>query len=163
MAIRSLVMQLYLKNGDVQSHLDVLFTSCDKEKRQPSVDALCETFQSMVHQAGEVYIVLDALDECRTLKEYQTGGLLPWIQSLISQQVNVHLFATSRQEHSIASTIESWVCHRDFVAIQAQVSEDISSYVHARVREYCGLKRWYSRPEVQDEIEAVLKKQANGM
>jgi hypothetical protein len=36
----------------------------------------------MINQAQEIYIVLDALDECRTRKGPLSEGLLAWIQSL---------------------------------------------------------------------------------
>ncbi|KND89507.1 Ankyrin repeat domain-containing protein 50 [Tolypocladium ophioglossoides CBS 100239] len=164
-ALHSLIIQLCRKNNNVQRHLDLLYDSCQQGRQQPSFDSLCKTFQNMVQQAGSVFIVLDALDECQTRKAYPTGGLLPWIQSLVdSQQTNVHLFVTSRSEQDIKSAIETWARNQDIIHIKSDlVADDISAYIHARVRQNEGLKRWQSRPEVQDEIEAVLEEKANGM
>lgn len=165
-ALSSLVVQLYCKNGSTQRHLDLLYDSCDKGKTQPSVDVLYATFQNMLQQAGEVHVALDALDECETRNEYPAGGLLPSMEALAtSQQTNVHLLVTSRPEQDIKSSIESWARNQDIIPIQSErVADDIGAYIKARVRDTKGpLKRWQSMPEVQDEIETLLLKKANGM
>lgn len=119
----------------------------------------------MVQQAGEIWIVLDALDECLTQKGNPDEGLLSWIESIrISQQINVHIHATSRPEQDIQLAIERWAHKQDIIPIQSDlVAEDIRAYVHARVRQYEGLSRWKSRPDVQDEIESTLTQKAHGM
>lgn len=162
--VRSLTSQLYRRES-VQRHLHSLYSSCEDGKRQPSVDSLCKTFQDMIQQVGEVWIVLDALDECQIRKEYPVGGLLPWIEHLLgSQQTNVHLLVTSRPEQDIKSAIGNWAREQDIVPIQSGlVAEDIRAYVHTRVRKHQGLSRWQSRPEEQGEIEAALTEKANGM
>ena len=118
----------------------------------------------MVEQAGEVWIVLDALDECQMQKGYQAEGILSWIGNLQSSRMGLHLLVTSRPEQVIKSTIEKWACNEDIIPIQSSlVNGDICAYIHARVREYPGLHRWKSRPEVQSEIEAALIEKADGM
>lgn len=119
----------------------------------------------MVREAEGLWMVLDALDECPTRAEYPAGGLLPWIQSLNSSQINIHLIVTSRPEQDIEASIKSWARDQDIIPIQSDlVREDISAYVHARVREHGTLsKRWCTRPNMQDEIEIALTEKANGM
>lgn len=162
--VRSLTSQLYRRES-VQRYLHSLYCYYEDGKRQPNIDSLCKTFQDMVQQVGEVWIVLDALDECQTRKEYPAGGLLPWIEHLLgSQQTNVHLLVTSRPEQDIKLAIETWARKQDIVPIQSDlVAEDIRAYIHTRVRKHQGLSRWQSRPEVQENIEATLTKKANGM
>lgn len=75
-AVRLLITQLFVKRGDVQTLVDSLYSSCENGRRQPSIHELCKTFQDMVQQAGEVWIILDALDECQTRKGYSAEGLL---------------------------------------------------------------------------------------
>ncbi|OAQ60405.1 nacht and ankyrin domain-containingprotein [Purpureocillium lilacinum] len=82
-ALRSLVIQLYRKNKDTQENLDLLFASSETGKQQPSVHSLCNTFAAMAEQAGEVNIILDALDECRLQDDYRTEGLFPWMRSFV--------------------------------------------------------------------------------
>ncbi|RYP68914.1 hypothetical protein DL771_006403 [Monosporascus sp. 5C6A] len=88
--VRSLTYQLYHRQ-DVQHHLDLLYSSCGNGKSQPSIDQLCKTLQHMIQQAGEVWIVLDALDECPTRQQHPDGGLLAWIQDRHGSKTNARV------------------------------------------------------------------------
>jgi Cdc6-like AAA superfamily ATPase len=165
--IRSLISQLYHKRKNTQKSLDFLFSSCKEDgNRQPSCESLCKVFLQMIDQAQEIYIVLDALDECRTRKGPLSEGLLAWIQNLLDlEQRNVHLLVTSRPEHDIELVLRKLVqSDEDIVPIQSNlIEDDIRSYVHTRVRMGNGLKRWRSRLDVLDEIQRVLMEKAQGM
>ncbi|KAI8624181.1 ankyrin repeat-containing domain protein [Xylariaceae sp. FL1651] len=165
MMLRSFVSQLYNQNKNVRNHLDMLYSSYNQGKHQPSSESLHAAFRDMIQQAGEIWIVIDALDECNKRHEYPAGGLLSWIQSLQGHQPNIHLLVTSRPEQDINAAIKSWAREQDIISIQSDlVSEDINAYVCARVREYGPLsKRWHTKPEIQDEIEDALIKKADGM
>lgn len=119
----------------------------------------------MVKQAGQVWIVLDALDECRTRAGKRTIGSLSWMTDLLkSDDRNVHLLMTSRPEQDIEAEVRQWACDGDVLSLQGDgVTEDIRAYIHTRIREDNDLKRWRSRPDVQDEIEARLTAKADGM
>lgn len=118
----------------------------------------------MIQQAGEVWVILDALDECRTLNEHRPWGLLPWIQRFQDSQMNCHILITSRPEQDIESAIKSRAREQDIIPIHSDLIEgDIRSYVHTRVKEHKGLNRWQSRPDIQTEIETTLIGKANGM
>jgi Cdc6-like AAA superfamily ATPase len=165
-AIRSLISQLYHKRKDTQKLLDSLFSSCDNGRSQPTCESLCKVFLQMINQTEEIYIILDALDECRTRKGPLSEGLLAWIQSLSDlKQRNVHLLVTSRPEHDIELVLRKLAEGEErIVPIQSDLIEkDIRRYVCTRVREGKGLERWQSRPDVLNEIEVQLMKKANGM
>jgi len=119
----------------------------------------------MIEQVKEVWLVLDALDECHTRKGPSTEGLLSWIKDILdSEQRNVHLLITSRPEPDIEFGIRKFAYNNDIVPIQSSlISDDIRAYVRARVREENGLERWRSQLEVQNEIETELMKKADGM
>jgi hypothetical protein len=119
----------------------------------------------MIEQAKEVWIILDALDECCTRIGSLTEGLLSWMKDLLkSKQRNVHLLVTSRPEQDIKSEVSELAHNDDIVSLQSDlIADDIQAYIHTRVRRGNGLKRWRSNPEVQDEIETRLMKQADGM
>jgi Cdc6-like AAA superfamily ATPase len=164
--VRSLISQLYRRRRDTQTSLDSLFSSHENGQRQPSCESLCKVFLQMVNQAKDVYVVLDALDECKTRKGSPSEGILLWLKNLVQlDQRNVHLLVTSRPEHDI-KTVLSTVAKsgENIIPIQSDlVNDDIRSYVHTRVREDNGLKRWRSRQEVFEEIETQLMEKANGM
>ncbi|KAI2614967.1 putative multiple ankyrin repeats single kh domain protein [Hypoxylon sp. NC1633] len=165
-AIRSLIFQLYYQRKEVRKCLDLLHSSsCKNGTQQPSLESLCTTFQNMVQEAGEVWIVLDALDECSTGNGYQ-AEMLQWIQTLRGLQMNIHLLVTSRPEQHIEAAIENCYHSEDVISIPIKsnlVEEDIRTYIHAIVRGDKGLERWQSRPKVQTEIETALLKKADGM
>ena len=119
----------------------------------------------MIEQVKEVWLVLDALDECRTRKGPSTEGLLSWIREVLNEERgNVHLLVTSRPEQDIESEIMEFAHIDDVVPIQSSlITNDIRAYVRTRVREDNGLKRWRSQPEVQNEIETRLMEKADGM
>jgi NACHT domain len=163
--IRSLIRQLYYKRKDTQKQLDSLFSSCADGHRQPDADSLCTHLLDMTQQVDEVWIVLDALDECSTRKGTRTKGLLSWMEDLLCSELrNVHLLATSRQEEDIESALSKWARIEDMMPIQsALVTDDIRAYVRTRVKEDDGLRRWRSQPDVQEEIETRLMEKVCGM
>ncbi|KAK8229419.1 ankyrin repeat-containing domain protein [Phyllosticta capitalensis] len=164
-AIRSLIRQLYLQRKDVQDRVNTLYAEHGHGTSSPKLEALNATFQSMIHQIGEVWIVLDALDECLSRNDYPTGGLLHWIGSLLgSHQSNVHLLVTSRPEQDIESFIREKARPQDIIHLQSDlVAGDIRAFVHGKVRGQTGLGRWSSRPDIQDKIEDALLEKADGM
>lgn len=163
--IRSLISQLYYKHIETSQQLDTLFSSCEDGLRQLTCRLLCEAFLHIIEQVEEVWLVLDALDECRTRKGLSTEGLLSWIREVRnSEQRNVHLLVTSRPEQDIESKIMEFAHTDDVVPIQSNlITNDIRTYVRARVREDNGLKRWRSQPEVQNEIKTRLMEKVDGM
>ena len=163
--IRALISQLYYKHIETSQQLDTLFSSCEDGRRQPTCRLLCEAFLRMIEQVKEVWLILDALDECRTRKGPSTEGLLSWIREILnSEQRNVHLLVTSRPVQDIESKIMEFAHIDDVVPIQSSlITNDIRAYVRTRVREDNGLKRWRSQPEVQNEIETRLMEKADGM
>jgi Cdc6-like AAA superfamily ATPase len=164
--VRALVNQLYCKRKDTQGQLNSLFSSCDTGRRQPSWESLNRIFLRMLDQVKEVWIVLDALDECITRKGLPDEGLLSWLKELVySEQRNVHLLVTSRPEQDIESVL-SKLAHdkEDIISIQSElINDDILSYVHTEIREGERLKRWRLTPNIQAEIETELTKKADGM
>ncbi|KAL7904360.1 ankyrin repeat-containing domain protein [Trichoderma velutinum] len=165
-ALCSLVLQLYYKNENTQTPLNSLYDFCKRGTIQPSTDELFATFQTMLQQAGEIHVILDALDECQPRKERPTGDLLTSMEALITgQHTNLHLLVTARPEQDIKLSIESWARNQEIVPIQSgRIAGDVAAYIRARVQsDESSLKRWNKRPEVQDEIEARLSKEANGM
>jgi ankyrin repeat protein len=161
--VRSLVIQLQCGLEGNWSQLDHLYSS--RWHQQPTRELLCKTLSKMIGQVKEVWIILDALDECRTRIGSPTEGLLSWIRDLLeSEQRNVHLLVTSRPEPDIKSEVGELAHDDDIVPLQSDlITDDIRAYVHTRIREGNGLKRWRSQPEVQDEIETQIIKQADGM
>lgn len=158
--IRALIRQIYYGREDCKGHLNSLYSSCNGGNQRPNLDSMVRVLQTMIRQCNDVSIVLDALDESQTRK-----AVLTWVETLLSiNHPNLHVLMTSRREEDIDSIIRRWHPGEEIVSIQNdQVDRDIRSYVRARVHGDEELRRWRSRPDVQEEIVIALMKKANGM
>ncbi|THC91604.1 hypothetical protein EYZ11_008926 [Aspergillus tanneri] len=158
--VRSLVAQLYSRCENSRNELNKLFSSCEDGRRQPTYESLSTTFMQMAKYVQKIQIVIDALDECKTRRD-----LLSWMENLArSGHTGFHLLATSRKEEDIELEITQWLHHGNIIPIQQDtVNRDIRLYVHRRLRNDRGFERWHPEPSVQDEIEAELMENADGM
>lgn len=62
--IRSLIRQLCLPNMKVPQAPTLLYSSCDNRTTQPRLESLLSVLREIIQHFQEVFIVLDALDEC---------------------------------------------------------------------------------------------------
>lgn len=63
--VRSMASQLLMHQGSSDSReLQSLYSSCLYGERQPSCDALLVTLRQMMSAFEEIFIIIDALDEC---------------------------------------------------------------------------------------------------
>jgi len=90
--VRSHISQLYHKCEDTWKLLDSLYSSCEAGRNQPSCESLCKVLLQMVEQVKEVYVVLDALDECCTRKGPPTEGLLSLDKRSSTQRKEIPTF-----------------------------------------------------------------------
>ena len=158
--LRSLITQLSIQSSSTPQALKILFSSCVNGKRQPVIEALVTTFQQMVEDFDETFIIFDALDEC---KERQK--LMELIEKIVAWKLGtLHILATSREVQDIKESLEPLVHDQDKICIQsALVTDDIRAYVHERLQTDRRLRRWQKQPKVQDEIENALINRADGM
>jgi Cdc6-like AAA superfamily ATPase len=155
--VRSLVFQLYHVQQKSRSYLEQLYFSCKDGREQPQHGQLLITLHTMLHNSGTTYVVLDALDECRTRKELHTWLATPEAQAL-------QLFLTSRKEEDIESSISSWLVAESIVPIrQGPVDNDILAFIHSKMAEDKELQRWQYAPDICIEIEKKLMEKAGGM
>src|SRR6202035_5272350 len=73
--IRSLIRQFSTAYGGVPAILTKLYHSCHDGSAQPSVKSLQVTLLLILEAFNDVYIVLDALDECA-----ERTAVLKWIK-----------------------------------------------------------------------------------
>jgi|SRR5450432_713150 len=158
--LRSLVTQLSIRLGSIPSALEQFFSSCQDGERQPPVDGLLETLRSIIEEFDEIFVVLDALDECRERQE-----LLGDIEKVVAwENPKSHIIVTSRREKDIEERMEAFVKNEEKIPIQnALVDEDIRAYVSGRLQTDWQLKRYRKRPEIQQEIQRTLMNKADGM
>lgn len=158
--LRTLIAQLYQQRRDPQQHVEKLWSSCEEGTQQPTLNSLDTVLRDMLGYVKRVTVVLDALDESQTRAE-----LLAWLNDFIkTKPTTVQLIATARGEEDIESALKLCTGAGERIAIQRSVvNEDIRSYVRDRVQHSDDLKRWRTRTDVQEEIEAELMRKADGM
>lgn len=159
----SLITQLYDRSQDSRKHLDFLY-SCENKRKRPSIDSLRTVFEDMIRQAGEVWIILDALDECQNMYSYINRRPVHWVERILLVTTNLHFLVTSRPAQRIHRDVRKWLRKENIISIEEDSTrDDIRAYINARVRQNQDLARWRSRSEVQDEIERVLMEKSAGM
>ena len=155
--IRSLICQLLMPGKPAPPVLDALYTSCMSGERQPNLEKLLPTLHQMMTAFEEIYIILDALDECGDRAE-----LLVDINEICGwTDVNLHMSVMSRREKDIEDGLLLLIKKIEALSIQsALVNADIRQYIHDQLRTDRKLRRWQ---EEQSEIEDASMRKANGM
>lgn len=158
--VRSLIYQLLQQCVKIPGDLDTLFSSCKNGQQEPSLDALLNVMRQMTKDFPQVFIVLDALDECAyrtelmSILETMTGWQLP----------NLHLLVTSRRERDIENSLESFVTQENTICLQSEVVDrDIQKYVRQRLSDDKNLNKWHKDPTIRQEIEEAIMEGAHGM
>ena len=154
--VRSMIAQLAMQASRVPEALETLYTRCHEGQAQPSIDALMSTFQRMVQDFNEVFIIFDALDECEKRED-----LLKLVGNIVDCKVGkLHILAVSRKEVDITRVLDPLTT--DQIPIQeGPVNADINTYLRERLENDPELQKWPS--SVQTQIETKLMAGANGM
>jgi hypothetical protein len=113
-----------------------------------------------VQDFTQVYVVLDALDECT-----QRSDLMDVLETVAGWRLdNLHLVMTSRKERDIESSLEGFVKEEDTICLQRDVVDlDIQRYVQQRLSNDKSLAKWNKDAAIRQEIEAALMRGARGM
>lgn len=158
--LRSLVTQLCSQCANTPKVLESLYSSCRNGEQQPTDSSLLAALCQMIGQFEDVYVILDALDECLERQE-----LLASIQQLIRcNDGRIHILTTSRMEKDIEESMEPFTNNREKIRIRSMlIDNDIRSYVRGRLQTDPTLKRWQKQPKMQKEIEDTLMDKTDGM
>ena len=153
--IRSLIRQFWTPYGGVPAVLTKLYHSCHGGA-QPSVESLHATLLLILEAFNDVFIILDALDECTERKD-----LLDWIKEMTSwRKGKLHLLATSRPEEDISKHLR--LLDPDHVYItQDLITRDIKRYVDHILDVEDAFDRWDNG--IKANIKNKLLDSAEGM
>jgi hypothetical protein len=122
--------------------------------------ALLEVVRQTVQDFAQVYVVLDALDECT-----QRSELMDVLETVAGWRLdNLHLVMTSRKERDIERSLEGYIDEEDVVCLQRDVvDKDIQRYVQQRLFDDKRLQTWRRDATIRQEIETALMRGARGM
>jgi ankyrin repeat domain-containing protein 50 len=155
--LRALLKQLFDRGKRTS---DVLPKIYGNGNQQPSSEQLLSSLGTISREYSDVFIVLDALDECEELESVLDvlEEIERWTDS------NIHLVFTSRETKDIKEFVDGLEMSKSMIRLSATVvKEDIRMYIRDRLRTDRNLKRWRSYPRVQEEIENSLVNKSDGM
>ena len=128
----------------------------DLEDRKASISDLLALFQSSLAFFDSTFLVLDALDECKSKEK-----LLDLVEQIMRMQDDkLNLLVTSRTEQDIKSRMEDL----DAVSMDLQgamIEDDIRTYIEQTLMTDPRLNRWIEG--LKSEIRDVLLEGAQGM
>jgi ankyrin repeat protein len=164
--LSSLLVQLSNRSDKFRTILSELYSAHDRGSQQPSEDTLMTCLKDMLTLPGqgEIYIVVDALDECPNFSGYPTPReqVLMIIQELVDLRLpNLHFCIMSRPEVDIREALEPLVVHTLSLHEQAGQNLDIYDYIRSVVYSDTKMRRW--REEDKELVIKTLTEKAGGM
>jgi len=134
-----------------------MYRSCQDGRQRPSMDSLQRCLQEILQGSGDIFLVIDALDECTQREE-----LLDLIKEICSWRLpNVKILTTSRSEQDIEDILRNLsTC----ISVKsAQIDADIRLYVDKRLNSDPKLRKWSNNADLTEEIRMTLVNGADGM
>jgi hypothetical protein len=164
--LSSLVIQLCRESDKYSEILFSRYSEHGNGTRQPSEEVLMECLKDMlkVPKQGELYIVVDALDECPIFPGYPTPReqVLAILRELVVLNLpHVHLCFTSRPEVDIRNVMQALAVHNVSLHEQVGQNQDIFDYIKSIFSSDSRIQRWTE--EDRQMAKDTLLRRARGM
>lgn len=109
--------------------------------------------------AGEIYILIDALDECEEKLRWKfNSALVDLLRSPRLQEMRFKIFITSRPENDIRESF--FEVEKELQVDSSKINADLSKFIRFKVKDLFDKKMY--PPRLQVEIESRLNQQAGG-
>ncbi|KAF8536749.1 hypothetical protein BDD12DRAFT_889482 [Trichophaea hybrida] len=155
--LRSIVAQL-CQYRPIPKSLEAVYDN-DKQTK-PSDANLISALSPVIKESGDIFILIDALDESPLGKERY--DLLELIEEMHQWSIDsLHILATSREESDIEDIMLSSLNASAVCIEESQNSADINLYVKNQLNGHRRLKK-LNEP-LKKEIEDTLVSKSNGM
>ena len=164
--LSSLLIQLCHESDIYSGILSRCYSSHRNGTREPSEEVLMEYLKDMLNVPGqgELYIVVDALDECPNFPGCPTPRehVLAILRELVALRLpHVHFCFTSRPEVDIRNTLEVLAVHNVPLHEQAGQHQDIFDYIKFIFSSDRYIQRW--KEEDKRLAKETLLRGARGM
>jgi hypothetical protein len=150
----NLLKQLAQSQFSLPNNVKILYEDYKQKRTRPLFDELSTALQSVAAIYSQVFIIVDALDECQT----SDGCRARFLSEMFSLQAKcrVNLFATSRFIPEVTRKF------RGSISLEIRASkEDIGRYLEAHMRHLSSFDEW--NRQLQDEIKAGISDAVDGM
>jgi hypothetical protein len=152
--LSAFLKQLVQEQPLIPEHLKALYDNHVKHRTRPSIDEVSKSLHSIIESYSQVFVVVDALDECRD-DDGTRKKLLSEIRSLQSQS-NVKMMATSRFIPEIEREFEA-----DSRLEVRAIDEDVEQYLDGQMSRLRGFV--IRSPTLPQLIKTNITKAADGM
>ena len=164
--LSSLLIQLCRESDKYSRILSSRYSKHGNGTRQPSEEVLIECLKDMlkVSKQGELYIVVDALDECPIFPGYPTPReqVLEVLRELVVLHLpHVHFCFTSRPEVDIRNAMKDLADHNVSLHNQVGQNRDISKYIKFIFSSDPQIQRWTEKDKKL--AKDTLLRRARGM
>jgi hypothetical protein len=121
-----------------------------------SDEALVAAVKEIFKNFGEVFLIIDAFDECE-----QSERVLEWIQELLNSKGNsLHLLLSSRQDYRFRDYLQ--LAPTSILALDEHSFEkDIQLYVREKLRTDPRMMKWPTN--IHNDVEQTLVAKAGGL
>ena len=164
--LSSLLFQLSAESDSCCEVLSQLFVENANGARKPTRSALSKCLKDMLslRGQGEIFIIVDALDECPNLSGTPSAReeILDLIEELVDLKLpNVHLCVTSRPEIDIRTVLDPLTSLKISLHDEIGQKEDILEYIKSAVRSDRRMRKW--KEEDKELVVDTLSLKAGGM
>jgi hypothetical protein len=152
--LASLLKQLTQGLPSLPDTVKSLYDKHTVKGTRPSLDEISRSLQSVAALYSRVFIIVDALDECRA----SDGSRARFLTEVFNLQAKcrANLFATSRFIPEIAEKFDGSISLETHASV-----EDVRRYVHSHISHLPSFVG--DNPELQGDIETEIVNAANGM
>jgi len=162
----SLVSQLSAESDSCYGVLSKLYSDNGRGMQKPDVDALKKCLADMLSLPGQgqIYIVVDALDECPNSLGTPSAReeVLEFVKEVVNLKLpNVNLCVASRPETDIRLVLEPLTTLAISLHDETGQKEDIVKYIKSVVHSDGNMRRW--KEEDRQLIVITLSDKAGGM
>ncbi|KAF1937062.1 hypothetical protein EJ02DRAFT_357676 [Clathrospora elynae] len=148
-----LLQQLIQSNHELAGPLIALHEAHAERKSFPSADEIAGILQAVISKHTDVYIVVDAIDECPQ-KNRKRRRLLSALQNLQVKTDVLHLLVTSRLSPDVAEAF------KDAPTIEVEAhTDDVRRYVRGRFEDF----KARLNDDWQAKVEAAVINSTRGM
>jgi ankyrin repeat protein len=158
--ISSLCGQLCHWLDPIPKEVVLLYQTCHRGMQRPVITRLLSLFKGLVMKLKEVFIVIDAIDECP--KGSDREGLLQALTTIKGFRLsNLHIMVSSRMESDIDNRLRCLITSPTMSLTNPSVNSDISRYIQHFIDSEPKLCRWPQH--IKNDIQYSLSEQSRGM
>ncbi|TVY27932.1 Vegetative incompatibility protein HET-E-1 [Lachnellula hyalina] len=158
------IISAILSSRDTPQSLQNEYERANVGQQKPTMKSCITMLKEVMAGFDNVYIVLDALDECPKIED-KRRRLLDLLRDICNWNLSsLHVLVTSRRETDIADSFTNFADELDhftnIIAAGPQVEEDVKKYLQQQLQSSV-FRKW--KKSLRRDVEIALASKADGM